>query len=79
MAPLEIHILLHYYSRGTEFEGLHNKPQTEIVDRLVAYDILTEELTEKPIYKITSKGRVWVEGILKSASMVSMPVWAIID
>jgi len=77
MTPLEISILLHYYARGNDFDGKEHKPQTQFINFLVGQGILIEELASKPIYKITDKGIIYVQGILEAASSVPLPVWLI--
>lgn len=77
MTPLKLNILLHYYTRATDFDGKENEPQTEWINHLVDGGILSENMARNPIYKITDKGIVYVQGILEAALSVPLPIYLI--
>ena len=47
------------------------------MDFLVGNEILSEELTRKPVYKITDKGIAYVQGLLEAVDIVPLPIWLV--
>jgi len=61
MSPAQIEILLWYHTRAIDYEGeLGQKYVDEQTYHFVTEELLSCELTRKPVYKITDKGAYYV-------------------
>lgn len=64
LTPLELEILLHYYSSSDEFKTESRKTDDAIM-RFI-YDDIIEPLTETSPERLTNKGKAWVELVLNT-------------
>jgi len=76
LSPLEIKILLHYYTCADEYENITCEPANDFLNTLVKHEILNySSKTENGAhYSITDKGIVYVQAIIETASNVGEPV-----
>jgi len=81
LSPLEIKILLHYYTCADEYENITCEPANDFLNTLVEYEILNYSCkTENGAhYSIIDKGVFYVQTIIEAASNVAEPVleWVI--
>jgi hypothetical protein len=65
MTPFEIDVLLHYYTRPTDHEVLQRNPPiwTETRTRFVADGLLEVSSNRCTAFKITDRGRAYVEAL----------------
>ena len=66
MTPLHLEILMHYYTRGVDYEHLTNETVREYLRHHLQDGIMEQETdgTMVRAYRVTEKGRVWIEHIL---------------
>lgn len=66
MTPLELSILLHYYSSADDFrEGNFSSPAVrEAIDNFIATDMLTEDATRQRNYILSFRAIYFIEFIL---------------
>ena len=77
MTPLKLNILMHYYACADDYRDLDADPISRIIEDFLTHEILDASSDSNYQYAMTGKGRCYVEGILKAARNVSMPIWTI--
>lgn len=65
MTPVALEFLLHCYYDSRPYHKMSPAVKDSIID-FVRNDILVENTADPTGYKVTQKGQVWIESILKT-------------
>lgn len=65
MSPLEIKIMLHYYTIPTDIENVDSDAQGRAIDRLLKAELLTVHHEAPPRWRITPRGKAYVEALCR--------------
>jgi len=86
MSPLELSIIMNYFTTPTDPENITNPLHQEIctqycedgVLRLIeAHEVIKHEGYNRPHFEITEKGECWFAGIMRAVDSVPFPVYHI--
>ena len=73
-SPAEIEVILHYYYSPQEYPGIA-PAHIVAMKRFVSVGLLISDIAQNPVYQITEKGRVFVEGLCRLPFPVRVNEW----